>query len=313
MQKNHHKNVASPIDKFFESIFGYLPSKRGVAYERLAAIALHLLAGGDVKHDVRQRGAFSQSLYQLDVLHTTEDSKTVGEAKDYSYRKSKVGRGDLQKLGGALPELAGIDKGTFFSATGYTSPAKTYADHAEDISGKPISLFELRRSTERDERGFIKTLVMRITAITPLLDQAKWTPHFTEKGSTKLASLLESSEDSVKFQVDLHCFCDAEGNEILSIRDLTARGYGDINEDTNKSHGCFLLDNHFIDIEGVLTEINGLEYEVPYSYDTSEIIISDDSEHRLALKNGEGKVLKILTDKKLREYTFDEDGNLKKD
>jgi hypothetical protein len=313
MQKNPNKTVASPIEIFFENIFGYLPSKRGAAYERLAAIALHLFAGGNVKHDVRLRGAFSQSLYQLDILHATGNSKTVGEAKDFSLGDGKVGRGDLQKLGGALPELKGIDKGVVFSATGYTSPAKRYAGHAENISGKPISLFELRPSTERDEQRFIKTLVIRITAIIPLLDQAKWLPHLTTEGSTRLASLQKSDEDSVKFQVDLYCFCDAQGNEILSLRDLTSRGYGDINRDTNKSHGCFLLENHFIDVEGVLVEINGLEYEVPYSYDTSEIIITDDSEHPLALKNGEGKVLKILTDKKLREYSFDEDGNLKKD
>jgi len=74
----------------------------------------------------------------------------------------------------------------------------------------------------------------------------------------------------------------------------------------------YVLKDHYIDIDGVLAEINGLEYEIPYIYHTDEIRITDDSEHRFVLRDGEGNVLKILTDKMLREYSFGEDGTLKK-
>lgn len=69
---------------------------------------------------------------------------------------------------------------------------------------------------------------------------------------------------------------------------------------------------HYIDINGILAEIHGLEYEIPYSYHTEEIRISDDSENRLILIDNEGNPIKIITDEKLREYKFDEDGNLTK-
>lgn len=110
----------------------------------------------------------------------------------------------------------------------------------------------------------------------------------------------------------LHCFYDKEGNETLSLQELTSHGYGDINEETGKSHACFILAGHYIDINGVLAEISGLEYEMPYTYHQEKIRISDDSENRLALLDSEGNTIKIITDKKLREYEFDNDGNLTK-
>ena len=89
-------------------------------------------------------------------------------------------------------------------------------------------------------------------------------------------------------------------------------GYGNINSDTNKSHACFLLKNYYVKINDVLAEINGLEYEIPYSFHTEVMKITDDSENRFVLLDNDGKPLKIITDKNLNKFEFDEDGNLKK-
>ena len=127
--------MASPVEDLFREIFGQLPNKGGEAYERLAGIALHLIAGGSVVHDDKLRGQFSQTLYQIDAHHRAEDDTSrMAEAKDYSDAEKKVGRPDLQKLGGALPDLPTIDTGAYFSATGYTKPAKEYADAATKSS-----------------------------------------------------------------------------------------------------------------------------------------------------------------------------------
>jgi hypothetical protein len=93
--------MASPIEQLYLSIYGELPQKSGTAFERLASIAMYLLEGGKVRHDAKLRGQFSKTLYQLDVHHQPDDGDkaTMGEAKDYSDRGAKVGRGDLQKLG----------------------------------------------------------------------------------------------------------------------------------------------------------------------------------------------------------------------
>ncbi|MGB7390739.1 hypothetical protein [Marinomonas sp.] len=304
--------MASPIDKIFEEIFECEPKKSGTAFEQLAAIATHMLEGGDVVHDDKLRGHFSETLYQLDIHHKSNSSSTMGEAKDYSIRNSKVGRGDLQKLGGALPDLVNVDSGTFFSATGYTKPALKYAESTEKMLGKPITLYGLRPGTEVDEEGFIKTIVITIEIHMPMPEKAKWLPHITESGQSALKVLLKDGQDKIEYKMGLSCFYDSIGREILSLQELTSHGYGVTNADTDMSHACFVLKDHFIDINGVMAEIHGLEYELPYNTFTQELRITDDSGHRFVLLDKDGKVIKFLTDKKLREFEFDDTGKLKK-
>lgn len=304
--------MPSKTDEIFEKIFSRTPNKDGVAFEQLAAIICHLINGGEVKHDNKLRGEFSKTLYQLDVHQIAESASLMGEAKDYSVRDSKVGRGDIQKLGGALPDLKEINSGMFFSATGYTKPAQKYAEEAQDIIGKPITLYGLRPSTELDERGFIKTIIIKVYITTPQPQNAKWSPRITEKGQDALKKLLKEGQELLEVQSALHFFYDDKGREVLSLQELTSYGYGDINQDTGKTHACFCLTGKYIKIKGVLAEIHGLEYEVPYTHETEEIRITDDSENRLALLDKDGNAIKIITDKKLRKYEFDESGNLKK-
>ena len=304
--------MSSPIDKIFEEIFAYLPKKSGTAFEQLAAIASHMIDGGDVIHNDKLRGHFSETLYQLDIHHQSGETATMGEAKDYSIRNGKVGRGDLQKLGGALPDLVNVDSGTFFSATGYTKPAQKYAESAEKMIGKPITLYGLRPGTELDEEGFIKTIVVTMEIHVPQPENAKWLPHITEAGQSALKVLLKDGKDKIEYQMELSCFYDANGNEILSLHELTSHSYGTINSDTCMVHACFLLKDHYIKINGVLAEVHGLEYELPYENYTRELRITDDSGHRFVLLDKDGTVMKFLTDKKLREFEFDDDGRLKK-
>ena len=302
--------MPSPIDKIFEDIFGYKPNKDGVAFERLSAIAMHILGGGKVIHDSKIRGEFSDTLYQLDVHHKYQDAASMGEAKDYTKRQGKVGRGDLQKLGGALPDLQSIDEGAFFSATGYTKPAIKYADNAKDILGKPITLYVLRPSTELDEQGYIKTIAVTVHFIIPYPQKADWKPHVTKNGREALKHLLKDGENSLEYQLRLEHFFDSMGNIILTLHDLTSGSYGEIHQDTDKSHACFLLNEHYIEVNGVMTEIRGLEYSLPYGRTTQEIRITDDRENRFVLLDQNGEVLRFLTDEQLKEYDFDDDGNL---
>lgn len=302
--------MSSPIDKIFEEIFECAPQKSGTAFEQLAAIATYMLEGGIVTHDDKLRGHFSDTLYQLDIHHQSNNSSMMGEAKDYSIRNGKVGRGDLQKLGGALPDLENVDSGTFFSATGYTKPAQKYAESAEKMLGKPITLYGLRPGTEVDEKGFIKTIVIKMVIHSAQPEIAKWHPHITKAGQTAMKVLLKEGQNRLEYQMGLSCFYDSLGKEILSLHELTSHGYGVTNSDTGKSHASFLLKDHYIKINGILAEINGLEYEVPYSTFSQELRITDDSGHRFVLLDKDGNVIKFLTDKKLREFEFDESGSL---
>jgi len=302
--------MPSPIDKMFEEIFGYLPDKAGTAFERLASIASYLLNEGDVTHDDKLRGQFSKTLYQLDIHDKSGNGSTMGEAKDYSLQGKKVGRGDLQKLGGALPDLKEIDSGAFFSATEYTAPAKKYAESAVEMFGKPIALWGLRPGTELDEEGFIKTVIIQMHIHMPRPEKARWVPCLTKRGESALKALAKPGAERVEYQTVLSCFYDVSGNEILSLHELTSTGYGETNSETGMSHGCFLLKEHYIEINGIFTEINGLEYELPYENYTEELRITDDSRHRFVLVDKDGKVSRFLTDRTLREFDFNENGKL---
>jgi hypothetical protein len=307
------KIMTSPIDEIFKEIFGYLPDKKGTAFERLSAIASFLLEEGNIQHDAHIRGKFSKTLYQIDVHHISAGDKnsSMGEAKDYSKQGKKVGRGDLQKLAGALSDLDSIDSGVFFSATGYTAPAKKYADAAQNITGgKSIDLYEIRSSTELDENGFIKTIIIHIYVMRPRPHQGIWTPHFTERGNIALKTLLRKGEECRKYDMIMESFFDECGNKVLSMHDLTSQGYGDINQETNRAHGAFLLGNLFMNVEGVFAEIRGLEYEIPFEIYTRELRITNDSEHRFVIADENGNVLKLLTDKILKTFSFDDNGNL---
>jgi hypothetical protein len=308
--------MASPFEELYLSIFGELPKKSGAAFERLASIAMYLLEGGEVSHDAKLRGQFSKTLYQLDVHHRpdTGDKATMGEAKDYSDRGAKVGRGDLQKLAGALPDLAEIKNGAFFSATGFTSPAKKYAHAAEAITGgKEINLYEITPSTEQDENGFIKKIIIDMHFEVPLPTKGQFIPALTDAAQVLLKSrFLKEGESNFTYQLGLSEFYDAVGNPILSLEALTSNGYGETKEDDKTSYGCYLLPGHHLSINGVLAELKGLEYHVPHEYFTRQIIITDDSTNRFVVKDQTGRAMLILTDKRLQEFSFDEQGNLLK-
>ncbi len=304
--------MSSPIDKLFYEVFGYAPVKKGEAYERLAAIVIHMLDGGNVKHDERLRGALSDTLYQMDVYSVSGTGESMGEAKDYTSQGKKVGRGDLQKLAAALPDIKEINSGKFFSATGYTLPARKYANSTEGIVGKPIELYELRPSIELDDDNFISTLVIDGIIHGPDKANIEITPHFTEKGNDVLRSLLKEGENSFSYRIQLQGFYDCQGSEILSLLEITSSGYGDIHDETGMSYGCYILEGAYIKVNGLLAEIHGVEYKVPYRTRRFQTRITDDRELRLTVLNSDGSIIAGIPDDGLRAYEFDDNGLVKK-
>lgn len=303
--------MPSPIDDLYEKIFGAAPNKAGTAFERLAAIATVVTeANGDVIHDAALRGAFSGSRYQIDVLHQSPDAKSMGEAKDYTDRGGKVGRPDLQKLAGALLDLPDVEKGVFWSATGYTKPAQQYAEAASSMAGKEILLRGLRESTPVDEKGFVKTIRINGTYHIPQLNKATWTPHWSPEGHASLIKLIPEGENELKISWAVDDLMSSTGEKLTSIFELTStRGYGEISED-GLSRGCYWLPQHHVEVNGILVAIRGIEYEVPYETHTTTFEITDSSMYRLVVLDEKGTPVRILTDEKLREFNFDLDGRV---
>lgn len=303
--------MASPIDNIFEKIFGTMPIKTGTAFELLAAIATFVIEESDgVRHDAFINGAQSGTRYQIDVLQHRQDAVTMGEAKDYSAGGKKVGRPDLQKLAGALVDLPDISEGIFWSATDYSTPARKYAERADAMIGKKIQLRGLRESTECDEHGFVKTIRITGTYHIPQLNEATWEVHYTPDACKALLSTVagEASKNLI-IEAELEGFYDAQGNLKSTLYELTRKGYGVIGED-GVCRCCYWLPDHYIQVNGILASIRGLEYRLPYKTQTTVIEITDNSTNRLVVLDETGQPMAILTDEQLRKFSFDDQGNL---
>ena len=292
--------MPSPIDILYSQIFGEMPKKDGVAYERFASAVCKLLAPhAAIFHDQRMRGEFSKSLYQLDVQIQKGQDSVFGEAKDYTLDERKVGRGDIQKLAGAIADLP-VAGGTFFSATDYTKPAKQFSAAATEIAGKPIDLFHLRPVTEQDFEGRITSITVRLHILSPNFHNA-FQPIWTDEGMAKLRATFPHGK---QFVVPVEDLLDGQGNRVTSIFELTSSKYCEA--DCQVARGAFFTPHCFLPIEGVLIGIKGLEYTIPFSVTVQDITITSNGQAVLLVKDLDGKVDKLITAEDLKKVSFDE-------
>lgn len=299
--------MPSPIDELYRSIYGELPEKPGTAFERLAAAAWKLLnRDAHVAHDTRIRGEISKSLYQIDMEAADDEGRHVGEAKDYTDRKAKVGRPDLQKLGGALPDMD-VDAGNFFSATGYTKPAQQYASAAENIVGKKIDLYHLREVVKKDMEGRIKKIILQIHIMSPAYERSTFTPVWTPDGTKLLRELVASGTIHNELQLRIHDILCSDGSVLATIPELTSLGFGGcVTED--KASGSWNLPGGHVEVHEHLTPIHGITYEVAFDQDIEELSIEANGKATLLLRSQDGSVDRILQDVDLKRVIFDKDG-----
>lgn len=296
----------SPIDELFYDLFGFYPNKAGTAYEIIVASAIKIISGDEIKYNQHLKGTYSKSDYQLDGLNI--DKKQMIEAKDYTINKKKVGRDDLQKLQGALSDLD-VEKGIFASATDYTKPAKKYSEStSKNPLHKEIELYNIRESTELDEKGRINKFVVTLSMITPDFTLAKmnfaWTNDAIEK--FKKNGLIG---EPIKLSTDR--FYNEDGTINCLIEDFTYNNQPiHINMDDEFGEGCWLLPNRFIKYENELYGFKGIEYKIPYKKNDTTFTIESDGQPKILIKSEDGKVNKLLTDEQFRKLTI-ENGEIK--
>ena len=281
--------------------------EKGTAYERLAAAAWKLLDDdSDVAHDTRIRGYFSKSLYQIDVDAIDKEGRHAGEAKDYTDRSAKVGRSDLQKLGGALPDID-VNSGKFFSATGYTKPAQQYASSAEKIVGKKIDLYDLGLLTEKDLDGRIKKIICTIHHIAPDYARSTFTPVLTPVGAGQVEAIIPSAMNDEDSNLGVEYIYNSDGTVLTTISELTSIGYG--NGATEKgAWGSWILTGGHLIVDGYLIPIHGITYRIVFDKVTQELVIEGSGRAALLLKSLDGSVERIVRDLDLKRVTFNDEG-----
>lgn len=293
----------SPIDELFYELYGYYPPKAGQAYEMIVSAVFKLVFDKEVKYNQNLRGDFSDTIYQLDGLIIEESNNEMVEVKDYTIDKRKVGRGDVQKLQGALSDLP-IDGGAFASATGFTKPAIKYANSSEiNPINKDIKLFDIKPSTVEDENGRIKKIIFNIHMIIPEYEKGRYKPIFTKNGLEKIKSNnLIGKEIGMK----LDNFYDENNNIIITLYELTR-----FHPPTSKNEKGFVASgswiiNGFFEIENSFYEIYGVEYEVPYSITKSDLVVEGGGNPKILFKSYDGIIDKLITDKELKQVEFTE-------
>ncbi len=302
----------SPVDDLYFELFGEYPSKAGSALERLATIAYAEVKAKKAAVDQRLRGTYSKSSYQIDGLAETNEGQEMIEAKDYTIHKKKVGRGDIQKLSGALSDLDNISKGIFASATDYTKPAKQYAESSPQMpNAKPIELYDIRPSTELDENGRIKKICFKMHIVNPVFEKGTYMPVFTKKGYDKL-----QKDNLLGKPIEMHLenFYDINNNIVVTFNQLTIEVSKkvDLNSNDSQISGTWDLHNLFIPIKKQMYELENIDYKIPISREIEEFSIESDGNPCLLVRSADGEINKLLTDKELKKYKIDNDGSVVK-
>lgn len=299
------KQQKSPIDNLFFSIYGYYPNKAGQAYELLVAASLKILTGQEIKYDQHLRGTYSATDYQVDGLDIN-DNKMI-EAKDYTINNRKVGRPDLQKLQGALSDLE-VNSGVFASATEYSRPAKKYADSSiTNPMHKEIELYHIRPSTELDEEGRIKTIIIDLMITLPEFDNGIYEPKFTEKAISKFD---ENGLLNKPINLSIYEFYNEDKSVYYTLKDFSHNNQPILtNIADDISNGCWLLYNKYIKYNNEYYEIKGIEYKIPYIKTKETIEIHTEGTPKILIKKENGTIDKLLTDKQFKELLF-KDGNI---
>jgi Restriction endonuclease len=293
----------SPLDEVFKELYGFYPDKAGQAFEMMVAAAFKLLWGLDISYNDFVQGQYSGTTYQLDGTIQNGDSKSMIEAKDYSLDGRKVGRGDVQKMQGALSDLI-HSQGIFASSTDYTGPAIKYADSStSNPLQKPIVLFNIRPSVIEDERGRLKKVIVTVNICRPEFQKGVFDVRLEEeyKDQFKNDGVLGKV-----IQCKLEEFYDRDRKIKLTMEQLS----GDISKnalqkDVNEIYATWIFNETFIQAENRLYKIRGLTYKIPISTGSTEFVIQTEGSAKLFIRSMDGKIDKLIYDEELKKVHFE--------
>jgi hypothetical protein len=291
----------SPIDDFFYSLYGYYPPKDGKAYELLVNAALKLIFEEKrVFFDQYVDGLYSKTKHQLDGII---DGITI-EAKDKTKKSKPVGLSEIEKQEGGLLDLP-YKGGILSSATGFTKPTKQYAEATTLNPGtKKIELYNIRQSSEEDEKGRIKTVILEFLIVYLDTNKGQFFPWLPDDGKKILSHLFPNGLTTAK----VGAIYNENKTIFLSMKDwineLSSLVQYDEKNDVLK--GIVNFDNKYLILENTLIKIERLYYIIPILRTFNKIEIKRNGNACLFVKNEDGTIDTLLTDIQMKSITFDD-------
>lgn len=298
------------LDEYFETIFGYKPTKRGTGYELLVSAVLKILNDAqDITHNVVYEGKYSKDKYQIDALIENKLATIFVECKDYTERNKPTQRADVQKLAGALNNLD-IDAGILVSATGFTKPAIQYSESTKlNPDAKEIELFLVRPSTEKDTEGVMLSLCVSLDLETIDHENSKVIPIMNIE---KVQEVLKRNGYKVgdQYNAITNRLLKSDGTLYKYISEIV--NDKTINPSINGiSSGEFYFDEDvFICIYEQLIQVDKLVYEIRHKVIHIPEFVKIEDKAVLVVKSQDGQIDRIITEKQLKSIVFNSDGTI---
>jgi hypothetical protein len=149
--------AVSEIGDLHEALFGFLPAKRGAAYERLTAVVLAVFGWTDIQQDTREGVEGKRAKHQLDVTARQPTGlvrRLIAECKDWD---RKVGKSTLDALVGVLGQL-NVNNGAVVTTKDFTKGARAVA------ADNDIALLVIRPFDTEDPTPYVKRIELTINA-----------------------------------------------------------------------------------------------------------------------------------------------------
>lgn len=280
------------FDQLCESIFGYIPKGKGKSYELFVNCVLqHLNSRSTVESDTYCKSSYSEDKYQLDGLLVEEYTlvKTFIESKNYLDRGGTVGRGDIQKLSGALQVLNNFDKGIVASATDFTKPAKQYPKDLHMAGYKPIDLYVIRPIKEEDIEGLI--LKINVEGLLHIPDLEITDITWGEKGRLKLQEMGYQAGDN--FSINLEYIYNSSGERIIELNNFAQKSKVRGDNFWQFDHNSYLL------IDSNLVPFEKIHYNLTYSKTPLKIEVSFDPV--IYVRSDDGAIKKLIDTNALKK------------
>lgn len=272
-------------------------------YERLAAVAFHLLTEETAVHDLRLRGE-SGVKHQIDAVVGPAEKRILIECKDYD---KNVRLPLVRDFFGVVEDLT-PDEAFIVTTEGYSPQAQTYAE------AKGIRLALLRPPRDRDLDGLVQRIVLGMDATTRLGDpRIEWRVSAEDwaevadiqghLGATEVDELSVAFPDGsvVGFR---EIWEPIEGNIPLGSNGVVAgeHSFDDKAQLNLPGYGALLVTGFAWEVE--MSTFRAFDIEVGLGIGG---LVAE-----LALLSIDGQIHRIFTNHQLAEFDFSARGDLKR-
>ena len=289
----------TPIDELHEALFGFVPKKDGVAYERLSAVVFAGLGWVDVEHDRLERQPNKRAAHQLDVVcRRADDSvrRLIIECKDWD---RTVGQGVIVHLVGVRDQVK-ADAVAVVTRKGFKKGALGVAADAG------VTLVRLRPyEAERDDGTWIQNVNVTMRMGFPVFVDVEFVT-----ASASDAQALQGVRTP-----DWMSVCDMQGELAETFQELWQTGSMEDQADGTRRGSLDLPDRRMVQShDGTWIPIQGIRWTQKIIETEETINVAAKGKPLLVLQQldekGNAAFGKVIADERLSVWEIDASGNV---